>query len=225
MFTFEEKLDEINELLKKSSSQWKLDGIAWMDFNDISQIIRIHIYNKWHLWDQQKPLAPWCKQVISNQIRNLIRNNYSSFCRPCMNCPYNGGENSCSFTKSQKQDNSCSDYKKWFKKKANLYNIKMPMSLDNQVVETVTYENKELDFLRSAEKLHQLMLIEIKNERHRQIYAMIYIDGAEDSEVAKEMGFSPDDKSDSRFKQIHNLKKKFLQMAKILMEKHDIIVL
>jgi hypothetical protein len=31
------------------------------------------------MWDQTKPLEPWVSRIITNQIRNLIRNNYTNY--------------------------------------------------------------------------------------------------------------------------------------------------
>ena len=70
-----------------------------MDYDDVCQIIRLHIYKKWHLWDQSRPFKPWASMIISNQIKNLIRNNYSSFAKPCLRCPHNMGATSCELQK------------------------------------------------------------------------------------------------------------------------------
>ena len=68
---FEDFIETIDEEIKKRKSKWKLTSITWMDFDDISQILRIHIYKKWHLYDLNKPLAPWLNRIITNQIKNL----------------------------------------------------------------------------------------------------------------------------------------------------------
>ena len=70
---FEDYIDQIDEEIRKRKSKWTLTSIAWMDFDDISQILRIHIYKKWFLFDQDKPLGPWLNRIISNQIKNIIR--------------------------------------------------------------------------------------------------------------------------------------------------------
>ena len=77
--TFENCIIEINSEIIKRKNKWNLTAINWMDFNDVSQILRIHIYKKWHLYDSKKPLAPWVNRIISNQIKNLIRNNYGNY--------------------------------------------------------------------------------------------------------------------------------------------------
>ena len=63
---FEDCIDIINQEISKRRNKWTLTSIAWMDFDDISQILKIHIYKKWHLYDSSKPLAPWLNRIISN---------------------------------------------------------------------------------------------------------------------------------------------------------------
>lgn len=89
-----------------------------MDFNDVSQILRIHINNKWPLYDQKQPLAPWVNRIISNQIKNLIRNNYGNYSRPCLKCSAAEGEDLCKIY--GKQCGACPLYKKWEKRKNQL---------------------------------------------------------------------------------------------------------
>ena len=71
---FEDCLDLINIEINKRKSKWNLSSIAWMDFDDVSQIIRFHIHQKWKQYDPAKPLQPWISIIITNQLRNLVRN-------------------------------------------------------------------------------------------------------------------------------------------------------
>ena len=41
---FEDSIDIISEEIKKRKGKWTLTSIAWMDFEDISQILKIHIF-------------------------------------------------------------------------------------------------------------------------------------------------------------------------------------
>ena len=70
---FEDCIDIIDTEITKRKNKWNLTALAWMDFDDVSQILRIHIFRKWHLYDQTKKLTPWINRIISNQIKNLIR--------------------------------------------------------------------------------------------------------------------------------------------------------
>ena len=77
--TFEEKSEIVIKAINKKRNKWQLTAIAWMDFDDVSQIIKLHIYKKWSMWDQSKPLEPWIGRIIANQLKNLIRNNYTNY--------------------------------------------------------------------------------------------------------------------------------------------------
>ena len=92
---FEDFIDQIDAEIRKRKSKWSLTALSWMDFDDVSQILRIHIFKKWHLYDTKKPLNPWINRIISNQIKNLIRNNYGNYCRPCLKCAAAEAGNLC----------------------------------------------------------------------------------------------------------------------------------
>ena len=90
-----------------------------MDVDDVAQILRIHIFKKWHLYDQTKKLTPWINRIISNQIKNLIRNNYGNYVRPCVKCAAAEGEDLCAIYK--KQSAECPLFKNWYKNKKSAY--------------------------------------------------------------------------------------------------------
>ena len=46
---FEDCIDVIDQEISKRRNKWTLTSIAWMDFDDISQILKIHIYNLWSI--------------------------------------------------------------------------------------------------------------------------------------------------------------------------------
>ena len=49
--SFEESILEIDSEIKKRRYKWNLSALSWMDFSDVSQILRIHIYKKWDMYD------------------------------------------------------------------------------------------------------------------------------------------------------------------------------
>ena len=112
---FEDRISEIDAEISKRKGKWNLSALCWMDFDDVSQILRIHIYKKWHLYDHSKPLAPWLNRIISNQIKNLIRNNYGNYARPCVKCAAAEGEKGCVIYQSQ--CSTCPLYAHWAKNK------------------------------------------------------------------------------------------------------------
>lgn len=222
---FEDKREDLDQLLVKYRPKWQLSALAWLDYDDVCQIIRLHVYNKWHLWDQSRPFKPWASMIISNQIKNLIRNNYTSFAKPCLRCQYNMGGTLCDWTKSGDQDRTCADFEKWKKKKERAYNIKLPLTLDDGVATLNTSSIKDqVDYKLSSGRLHELVMDQL-SERHKAIYAMLYIDHKDETEVAKKFGFKGDStkRKTIRYKQISNLKKKFYRIAIKIMEDNDIL--
>ena len=222
---FDDKRKDLDELLKKYRGKWQLNALAWLDYDDVCQIIRIHIYKKWHLWDQERPFKPWAAMIISNQIKNLVRNNYTSFARPCLRCPHNMGNTACGLTKSREQDISCPLFAKWKKKKERAYNIKLPLSLDDAVaVSSTTHSQDHLNYVDSATKLHKLV-VEHLNDKHKQIYILLYIKNEDENKIAEKFGFKADSskRKKPRYKQMANLKKKFYILALKIIKENDIV--
>ena len=129
-FKYEDRSLDIDTEIRKRRGKWFLDSLAWFDFEDVEQIIRAHIFRKWHQWDQRRPLRPWINKIITNQMKNILRNNYSNFARPCLNCPFNQSNqheavhgNLCAFTPSGNQCGECKLYAKWEKGKKHAYDI------------------------------------------------------------------------------------------------------
>jgi DNA-directed RNA polymerase specialized sigma24 family protein len=71
-YTYEDKSKEIDQEIKKRRGKWFLDSLAWFDFEDVEQIVRAHIYKKWHQWDQSRSLKPWINKIITNQMKNIF---------------------------------------------------------------------------------------------------------------------------------------------------------
>ena len=145
MYDFENKLQEIEIALERKRSKWDLDAVAYIDYDDIKQVIMTHIYKKWHLWDQSKPVEPWLNRVVSNQFKNLLRNHYGNFVRPCLRCEFNNGGDGCSKTKTSIQDNSCFEYKDWSLKKKAAYDIKLAVTMENHSFEIGSKQDNFLD--------------------------------------------------------------------------------
>lgn len=227
--TYEESYKLIDEEVSKRRGKWFLTSLPYMDFDDVKQIILTHIYMKWHLWDQSRPLKPWINKIISNQMKNILRNNYSNFVRPCLSCPFNlsgGGEegSACSFTESKLQDSSCPLFKKWEKTKKSAYDIKMalPIELHSHEVHHDDRNNADLDI--AASKLHDEMKKQL-GERQYKVYKMLFIDNLDEIEVARIMGYKTSEAGRrAGYKQIKNLKKQFKLRAKGILENKDIFI-
>ena len=218
---FEDCLDEINIEIAKKRGKWNLTSLAWLDYEDVAQIIRFHIFRKWHLYDPAKRLKPWIRTIISNQIKNLIRNNYTNFTRPCVRCAAATPTGGCEIYKTQSSD--CPLFKNWEKNKKGGMHAKMPLPLENHAQEVYVLScNPSLDIERAGKKLHKKME-EVLKPHEWKIYRLLYIDFKEEVEVAKLMGYKTSEKSRSPgYKQIKNVKKKIITRARELLENDEI---
>jgi len=220
---FEEKLPIIEIEIRKRRNKWQLNVLKWMSFEDVEQIIKLHIFKKWNMWDQKKALEPWLSRVIANQIRNLIRNNYTNYVKPCMSCPYNLGDDFCALNISGTQDSSCEKYAVWSKSKRYGYNIKLPLELENHSREVEEMPLHQLDFSQSISLLNQEMK-KVLSENYFRAYQMLFFEKMSDEDVAKFLGYRSSEKNRKiGYKQIKNLKKLFRDKAIEILKNKDIL--
>jgi|TARA_R110002096_G_scaffold431007_1_gene645721 DNA-directed RNA polymerase specialized sigma24 family protein len=228
--TYEDKSDAIDEEIRKRSKSWFLTSVPWIDFEDVSQIIRTHIFKKWEQWDQARALQPWLNRLISNQLKNILRNYYSNFARPCLNCPFSSKDctNSCSFTPSKTQSSECPLYKKWEKTKKDAYNIKIPVPLSGDESLAImgkiasTDSGGGFDMEAGITKLSLLLKRDLTKKQY-QVFDLLYIQNLSDEEAATKMGYTTTEKNRALgYKQMKNMKKVIRDRAKKLLEKNDI---
>lgn len=218
----------IDAELQKRKSRWRLNSIAWMDFDDVCQKIRLHIFNKWDQWDNKRALRPWVNTIITNQMTNLVRNNYSSFSKPCLQCKYNQGGNLCALYGLQSSD--CQEYSKWELGKKDAYLVKMPVSLDAYSQNDSSKEQKQqvidikdnysfIDYDSKTASFHEAMKGKLSAIDWR-VYSLLYVENLDEIEAAKVMGYKTSEKNRSPgYKQIKKIKNKIYKIAKqILLE-------
>lgn len=220
---YEDLVPEIEELLNRYRAKWQLNSLAWLDYDDVSQIIRVHLFNKWHLWDQKRAFKPWASMVMGNQIKNLIRNHYGNFAKPCLRCEHYMGGEECAMTKSGNQDDSCALFSKWKSKKQSAYHLKMAVSLDSLISVKDEAFDEELDYDTKSFKIHDLIMKQL-GDKHKEIYRLLYIEHWDEERVAKKFGFKKDTskRKTPRYKQINNLKKKFYNIALKVIREEDL---
>jgi hypothetical protein len=230
--SFESKLDEINEVILSNRFRWRLNSISWMDFDDVAQQLRIHIFKKWHLWDQSMPLKPWVSRIVYNQIINLIRNNYTIYARPCVTCKWNQGGNLCELYGEQSSE--CGLYSKWEGGKKLAYEINNPMSIQgtNSSFAHDEHQNSTMggppnDFLQipdggnsfadmdgMRDELHEKLKKKL-NKIQLKAYELIFVEHMDEEEVARLLGYHTTEyKRSPGYKQIKNLKKQIYKIAK-----------
>src|SRR6266498_2436851 len=139
---FEDAIEVIDRELIKRKTKWTLSALAWLDYDDVSQIIRLHIFKKWHLYDSSRPLVNWLNRVITSQTKNLIRNLYGNFSRPCLKCAAAEDQEGCSIY--VKQCSACPLFKYWEKHKKAAFDTRLPLSLENHTLEVSNLPDESL---------------------------------------------------------------------------------
>lgn len=162
-------------------------------------------------------------------MKNILRNHYSNYARPCLNCPFNNDAqmNLCSFTKSGNQDATCPLYRKWEKTKKHAYNVKITLSLDSHMHEIDGNSDSHLtmDIQTASEKLIKELKRNL-NDRQFKAFTLLFIENLPDEEVADKMGFkSTESGRKAGYKQIKNLKKLLKEKAARILEKKGIAFL
>jgi DNA-directed RNA polymerase specialized sigma24 family protein len=215
--TFEEKIDVVNTEIAKRRGRWKLKAIPSIDYDDVSQILKLHIWVKWNQWDQTRPLEPWLNKIITNQITNLIRNLYGNFARPCISCPANEGDDRCRIY--IKQCSLCPLYAHWEKHKKSAHDTKLPLPLESHAQEVYNIPESSYDIGKQVELLH-IKMKEKLNIVQYKIYKYLYIEGKTEEQTAQLMGYKTSEKNrDVGYKTISNIKKTILKIAKKTIEK------
>ena len=209
---FEECIEKIDHEITKRKNKWNLTAISWMDFDDVSQILRIHIFKKLHLYDQSQPLAPWLNRIISNQIKNLVRNNYGNYSRPCLKCAAAESSDLCKIY--GKQDNTCPLYANWEKTKKVAHDVKIPLPLENHSQEVFNMSEDKVDLQRNIDKIHSKMQ-EVLKPLEWKIYQCLYKENLTEEQTAKRMGYKTTEKNRSPgYKQIKNIQKIIIAKVK-----------
>jgi len=221
---FEDHIDIIETAIRKQRSRWRLDCIAWFDFEDVEQVIKLHIYNKWHMWDQERPLEPWINIIVTNQIRNLVRNHYGNYIKPCATCEFNMGDEACSFTTSKVQDGECPKYRNWEKTKKAAFDLKIAVPSENHLYEMGNSPDTNLNFNTCIKKLN-IYMEDVLTKTHYKAYCMLFFEEASEEDVAKFMGYKTNEKKrKAGYRQVKNLKKMFIEKATEIIKENDIII-
>ena len=221
--SYEDKYSIIDEELAKRRSSWFLTSIAWIDYDDVCQIIRTHLFRKWSQWDQERPLRPWLNKIISNQLKNILRNYYANFARPCLSCPFNLDEESCGFTESGMQDTSCPLFRKWSQTKKNAYDVKVALPLEGKdfLIE-YTDSNIFFDFEKATERI-SVLLRERLSKKQFELFNLLFIKNIDETEVANIMGYkSSESGRKAGYKQIKNTKKLIKKIVTQIIKEQDL---
>lgn len=217
---FDENYSIIANEIKKRRNKWSLTSISHMNYEDVSQILLLHIYKKIHLWDQEKAIEPWINTIITHQISNLIRNNYSNFTPPCLNCEANDGFGGCQIY--EKQCVACPLYSIWTKTKKNAHNLKLPSNLENNFHEVSNIPFEDINFEKSINNLHDKIKPHLTKSEW-SIYECLFIFNLSDEETAKRNNLKATESAAGRkdYKRIRQVKKIIIEKSRKLVYCED----
>jgi hypothetical protein len=217
---YNDYLEIIDAEIAKRRYKWNLNSLPWMDFDDVSQIIRIHIFNKWAQYDPARPIQPWLNAVISSQIKNLIRNHYGNYARPCLRCDAAEDNEGCKIYK--KQCDSCPLYADWKKRKLPAHNIKLPVSIENHTDEVHSIFDENSDITDQIEKIN-IKMKEILKPIEYKVYEGLFILHEDEGQVAKKLGYISNERGrPPGYKQIKNIRKSIILKIKKCISSGDI---
>lgn len=217
---YEECVGIINHEIEKRRGKWRLTAVQWMDYDDISQILRLHIYKKFHMWDQSRAIEPWLNVLIGNQISNLLRNNYGNYSRPCLKCSANDGGDLCALYGTQ--CSNCPLYAKWMRTKKRAYDSKLPLPLENHIQEVHEKPNMDFDIAKGTINLKTRMKQVLKPVEYR-VYDYLYVKGGREEGLAKLLGFRTSEQGKAAgYRQIRNIKDAIIKKAKEAIYNHEV---
>lgn len=184
---FERRLEEINYWIDKRRSRWELASVEWAD---VSQKILIRIHQNYPKFDPKKgKFGHWVNVIISSTIKNVLRDEYTTFSRPCiLGCTENTGGNTCRRTPSGIQCKECPLYKEWEEKKGDQYAIRQTLPLDHHFLEADSKQSDFMDIEAGAETIHAKMKDKLTHSEWR-VYRVMVIKGLSIEEVSKHLGF------------------------------------
>lgn len=216
---FEKALPIIDREIIKRKHKWSLTSLSWMDFDDVSQIVRLHIFKKWSQYNNNKPLVPWLNAIIGNQIKNLVRNNYSNYSRPCLRCAA-AQDLGCKIY--GEQDSRCPLYAHWQKRKQSATHIKMPVSIENHPQEVHQIFDETSDVFRHISALH-IKMKELLKPAEYQVYEGLFILNEEEAALAKRLGYISNELGRTPgYKQLKNIRKSIIIKVKKCLKDGDV---
>ena len=221
--TYEDNIPFIDAEIAKRKNLWNLSSIAWMDWDDVAQLIRIHIYEKWHLYNPKRPLGPWLNKVISHRFKNIVRNLWGNHVRPCLRCAAAEGENLCKIYTTQ--CNACPLFAAWEKSKKKAYDVKFALPIEHYLNEEEISYHDEQNIDSIALAIHKRMEVLLKPSEW-VVYKLLFIDHVPEEEVAVRMGYKSNENGRRPgYKQIRNIRKAIMDKVKKALRNDEIDIL
>lgn len=228
--SFEDRYDIICREIEKRRRGWTLAAVS---FDDVKQDTLIRIDKQYKTkYDPQKdkvqrPEAEtflhWLNTVISNSIKNQLRDNLGKFSRPCIaeRCVFNSGGESCSKNPSGIQCSECLAYKSWEERKIHHFNVKQTLPLENHFREADMIQDNTVVDYDKINVIHQKMKEKLSKGDY-ELYTEIYILGKSEKEVGEERKMKKIGKTYAGYQPLNRLRHKVVIIAKKIIEEENL---
>jgi RNA polymerase sigma factor (sigma-70 family) len=214
---FEDRISEIEHEINKRKHKWTLKQL---DFEDVSQIIFIRVFQKYSQYDEKKgEFVKWLNRLISHCIINILRDEYTKYVRPCiLGCTFNLGDDSCGYTESKKQCSECPVYARWKERKEDHYNVAQSLPLENHAQEVSNIQHDTLN-IENAKNVIDTKIKQYLNDYEYRVYDLMFIQNKNPKEVGTILQLKTAKNSDVPGYQIlRKYKQKFIELAKQIIE-------
>ena len=217
---FESQLDVIQHEIAKRKNKWTLVAIP---FEDVSQMVMIRIFKKYHLFEPEKgEFSHWVNKVISSAIKNILRDNYLKYNRPCLGCAKNLGGDICSYTPSGKQCEECPLFLKWKHSKEQHFNVKQSLSLENHSQEAESKVGDFTDIAGAKNVIDEKIKKKLKPIEYK-LYTLLYVENLTEREAGARMEYRQTNKDRGPgYQQIAKMKAKILVAAKEVIDEEGL---
>lgn len=224
--SFDQRYDSIVYEIEKRRKKWTLVSTP---FDDISQRILTKVYLVYSEFDSAKGVfSHWVNRVISNEIKNALRDLHFAHSRPCIQgkggCVFNTGDETCSKTPSGKQCSECLAYKLWEKRKKDHNAIQQTLPLENHLREVDSRPSTldpQLDFEHAKAVIDKEILLRLSRHDQR-LYKLLFVQNKDEREVGKIMKYKPSKRMYPGYLTILNFKKKVVALSREIIRDRDL---
>ncbi len=218
---FEDRLSVIQTEIDKRRHKWTYTRL---DFADVRQIITLHVFNKYHQFDETKgEFTHWLNKLISSRIKNILRDSLTKYSRPCIvGCRFNLGETDCGYTKSGTQCDECPLFKSWRERKQSHFNVEQSLPLETHEQEVNSMPGEFVDYEGAKVVLDREMKVRLKPFEYK-IYKLLFIEHKNPEQVGKQLKYKVSKNSDTPgYQAIRKTRKKIVEMARKIIQEEGL---
>ena len=216
ILTFEQRYDSIVYEIEKRRKKWTLVSTP---FDDISQRILSRVYLNYNQFNAKKGVfSHWVNRIISNEIKNALRDLHYAHSRPCIQgkggCVFNTGEETCSKTPSGKQCSECLAYKLWEARKKSHNALEQTLPLENHLREVDMRPSEGYVDYDAVKAIIDEEILTKLSRHDQKLYKLLFIQNKEEREVGKIMKYKPSKRMYPGYLTILKFKKKVIDLSR-----------